>query len=358
MKSFGKLFLRMGLVVTGMLLIANPALAEKKAQMKLVSVKADSAITLDAMAETAWDKATALEVKLDQMPYEPSNGYDGIRETTAKIKSLHDDKYAYFYIQYADPTQSFARFPWVKQADGTWKQSIKKDSTGHDNTYYEDKVGMYWEINARGFKKKGCAVSCHLTEEGLNNGIKDTSAGRKYTNEPGETIDMWHWKSVRTGPLGMADDQYVDSVADPKLNKNWGRHGDVKTGGGYTNNVNEAKTGPAFMNSPYSEKDKYWVLPKSKAKFVDTFKTGDVVPGIVITPFTGPRGDIKVASNWKDGVWTLEIKRALVTIGEKSEIQDVQFRDLGKVYYFGISVFDNSQINHVYHEGSIGMTFQ
>ncbi|WP_413838496.1 ethylbenzene dehydrogenase-related protein [Desulfobacula sp.] len=360
MKTARKSILVMGLVMTAMLMIANPLLAEdKKAPMKLVSVKADTAITLDAMAEKAWDKATALEVKLDQLPYEPNNGYNGIRETTVKIKSLYDDKYVYFYLQYADPTQSLERFPWIKQADGSWKQSIKKDSTGHDNTYYEDKLGMYWEINkVKGFKKKGCAVSCHLTEEGLNNGIADTSAGRKYTNKPGETIDMWHWKSVRTGPLGMFDDQFVDDNTDPKANKNWGRHGDVKTGGGYKNNFNADKTGPAFMNSPYSEKDKYWVLPELKAKFVDTFKAGDVVPGIVITPFTGHRGDIKVQSAWKDGQWTLEVKRALATTGDKAEIQDVQFSDMAKTYYFGISVFDNSQINHVYHEGSIGMTFK
>jgi ethylbenzene dehydrogenase len=354
MKTVGKLFLGMGLAVTAMLMTANPALA----QMELVSVKADTAITLDAMAEKAWDKATALEVKLDQLPYEPNNGYGGIRETTVKIKSLYDDKNVYFYMQYDDPTESFARFPWIKQADGSWKQSIKKDSTGHDNTFYEDKVGLYWEIKARGFKKKGCAVSCHMTEDGLNNGIADTSAGRKYTNAPGETIDMWHFKSVRTGPLGMFDDQFVNSNVDPKVNKSWGRAGDANTGGGYKNNINADKTGPAYMNSPYSEKDKYWVLPRSKAKFVDTFKTGDVVPGIVLNPYTGPRADIKTKAEWKDGVWTIEIQRALVTTGEKSEIQDVQFADAGKVYYFGISIFDNSQINHVYHEGSIGMTFK
>jgi hypothetical protein len=358
MRTVGKLFLGMSLIVTGLALIANPSLAaEKKAPMKLASVKVDTAITLDAVAEKAWDKATALEIKLDQLPYEPSNGYDGIRETTVKIKSLYDDKYVYFYMQYADPTQSFARFPWVKQADGSWKQSMKKDSTGHDNSFYEDKVGMYWEIKARGFKKKGCAVSCHLTEEGKNNGIEDHSAGRKYTNKPGETIDMWHWKSVRTGPLGMFDDQFVDDTADPKANKNWGRKGDTKLGGGYKNNFNADKTGPAFMNAPYSEQDKYWVLPNTKSEFVDTFKTGDIVPGIVISPFTGSRGDIKAQTSWKDGQWTLEIKRALITTGDKVEIQDVQFSNLGKTYYFGVSVFDNSQINHVYHEGSIGMSF-
>jgi hypothetical protein len=127
MKTLGKLFLGMSLVVAAMLMIANPSLAqEKKPKMKLVSVKADTAITLDAVAEKAWDKATALEVKLDQLPYEPSNGYDGIRETTVKIKSLYDDKNIYFYLQYEDPTQSLARFPWIKQADGSWKQSKKQ----------------------------------------------------------------------------------------------------------------------------------------------------------------------------------------------------------------------------------------
>jgi len=358
MKTLGKLFLGMSMVVAVMLMIASPSLAqENMPQRKLVSVKADTAITLDAMAEKAWDKAAALEVKLDQLPYEPSNGYPGTRETTVKIKSLYDDKNIYFYIQYADPTQSFARFPWVKQTDGSWKQLQNKDSTGHDNTYYEDKMAMYWDINTRGFKKKGCAISCHLTENGKNNGFDDTSAGRKYTNNPGETIDMWHWKSVRTGPLGMFDDQFVDSTADPKLNGEYGRKGDEKTGGGYKNNVNEAKTGPAFMNSPYSEEDKYWVLPRTKAEFVDTFKTGDIVPGIVLSPFTGSRADIKVASVWKDGMWTLEVERALVTTGDKVEIQDVQFSDLNKPYYFGISVFDNSQIDHLYHEGSIEMSF-
>ncbi len=359
MKTLGKLFLGISLVAAAMLMIFNPSLAqEKKPKMKLVSVKTDTAITLDAMAEKAWDKATALEVKLDQLPYEPNNGYDGIRETTAKIKSLYDDKNIYFYLQYEDPTQSLARFPWIKQADGSWKQSKKKDSTGHDNTYYEDQVGIYWEIKARGFKKKGCAVSCHLTENGKNNGIDDTCAGRKYTNKSGESIDMWHWKSVRTGALGMADDQFVDDTKDPKQNKNWGRKGDTKLGGGYKNNVNESKNGPAFMNSPYSEKDKYWVLPRTKTKFVDTFKTGDVAPGIMISPFTGSRGDISVQSDWKDGMWTLEIKRALVTTGDKVEIQDVHFSDLNKPYYFGFSVFDNSQINHIYHEGSIEMSFK
>ena len=357
MKSKVKLAIMMVLVILGVLAIVNPALTQVE-RMRVVSVKTKTPIVLDAVAEEAWDKAESLTVKLDKLPYEPSNGYEGLKETTVKIKSLYDDENIYFYLQYADPTQSLARFPWEKQVDGSWKQLQNKDSTGHENTYYEDKLGMYWEIKTRGFQKKGCATSCHMTENRINNGFEDSSAGRKYTNKMGESIDMWHWKSVRTGPIGMMDDQFVDHTKDPKQNKYWGRKGDSKLGGGYKNNFNSTKTGPAYMNSPYSEENKYWVLPRTKTKFVDTFKTGDIVPGILISPFTGSRADISVQSVWKNGQWTLVIKRALVTTGEKADVQDVQFRDLGKAYYFGLAVFDNTQINHLYHKGSIELTFQ
>jgi len=112
------------------------------------------------------------------------------------------------------------------------------------------------------------------------------------------------------------------------------------------------------MNPKMTEDNKYWVFDKTKVKFVDTFKAGDIIPGIVISPFTGSRADIKTQTRWKDGQWTLEVKRALVTTGDKADIQDVQFNDMSKSYHFGISVFDNSQINHLYHEGAIEMTFQ
>ena len=57
-------------------------------------------------------------------------------------------------------------------------------------------------------------------------------------------------------------------------------------------------------------------------------------------------------------MWTLEIKRKLVTTGDKAKEQDVQFDDLKKTYYFGVSVFDNTQINHMYHEGVHQLTFK
>jgi hypothetical protein len=52
------------------------------------------------------------------------------------------------------------------------------------------------------------------------------------------------------------------------------------------------------------------------------------------------------------------MKRKLVTSGDKAKEQDVQFSDLKKPYYFGLSVFDNTAINHVYHEGVHRLTFK
>jgi len=321
------------------------------ADKTLISTKTSSPIVLDGMADKAWDAAKKITVTLDELPYEPSNGYTGMTKTDVNIKSLYDDKNVYFLITYKDPTKSLTRFPWVKQDDNSWKKLANKDSTGHDNTYYEDKLAMFWNINTKGFEAEGCAISCHLDEPG------DKSAGRKYTASADETIDMWHAKFVRSLPMGMFDDQYVDNNTDPKKNKGWGRKGDTGKGG-YTNNDSADKSTPAFMNLNPTEDEKYYIIPSKKVPFVDNFKKGDVVGGIDIAPMMGGRADILARNNYENGMWTLEVMRSLKTEGENADTQDVQFIDLTKGFPFGISVFDNSQINHLFHEDTLEMKFK
>jgi hypothetical protein len=349
---------RFGIVLFAIFLVTLPAQAINLKQQNLISTMTADKITLDGTEDKAWKNADSINVIVDNLPYKPNNGYEGIKKTTVNIKSLYDEENIYFFVKYKDPTKSLERFPWVKQKDGKWKQLKNKDSTGHENTYYEDKFAMYWEIKSRGFKKKGCDIACHMSNDGKVNNIKDSSAGRKYTRKSSESIDMWHWKSVRTNPLGQIDDQFVDSTKDPKLNKNWGRKGDDKTGGGYENNVAKDGKLPMFDNSKRSSKNKYWVMQNLKTKFKDNFTPGDVVPGVVISTFDGHRGDIKVFGHWVNGEWVLEISRKLVTKGSNTKIQDVQFNDLSNPYFFGVAVFDNTQINHVYHKGSIALTFK
>lgn len=323
----------------------------------LVSVKVAAPVQLDGVVEAAWEQAPAMKLVLDKTPYKPED-YKGMTSTEIVLKSAYDAENVYFLLQYKDPTRSVARAPWVKQADGTWKQLKQVDATGHDNTHYEDKLSILWDINARGFAKLGCAVVCHATVNGKLNGIDEKSPGRKYTNKPGETVDMWHWKGVRTGAVGQVDDQFINDN-DPKGDaKDWGRQPDTKTGGGNSDNMNAEKTGPAFMNPDPKDENRYWIHDDKKVPFVDTFKAGDVVAGMIVKPFEGSRGDIACASKWADGMWTIEVKRKLVTTGEKAAEQDVQFSDLTKAYTFGVAIFDNSQINHLYHGGAPKLTFK
>ncbi len=338
------------LAMAGVVALGTSAYAADKT---LISSKAGEPIVLDGKADKAWDTAAPLAITLDQLPYEPSNGYPGMKSTTVTIKSLYDDKNVYFLITYKDPTKSLARAPWVKQADGSWKRSEEKDSAGQDNTYYEDKLAMFWNISAKGFEADGCMIACHLDEPG------DKSPGRKYTASADETIDMWHAKFVRTMPMGMFDDQYVDNNTDPKVNEGWGRRNDTAPkGGGYKDNFNADKTGPAFMNKNPDADDMYYVVPSKKTAFVDTFKPGDIIPGIEISPLVGGRADILASNHYENGMWTLEVMRSLKTEGADVDKQDVQFTDKGKSYPFGISVFDNSQINHLYHENAFELKFK
>lgn len=323
----------------------------------LVAHKLSALIQVDGAMDAVWSKAKPIEIKLDELPYKPNNGYTGIKSTTSTLRAMHDGESLYLLVQWDDPTESLERFPWQKQADGSWKQLMNKDSTGHDNTYYEDKFAFFWDINARGFKKKGCDIACHMPDDdGLIEGVKDTSAGRHFTKRDNETIDMWHWKSARSNPVDQMDDQFVNS--DRQQSKSWGRHPDDKTAGSYSKNKNEAGTAPAWMNSIAANGPRYWVLDDQKQAFEDTFKAGDVIGGVVAKAAEGSRGDLTAKGVWKEGRWTLEIKRKLVTEHPNSQIQDVQFSDLSKAYPFGVTAFDNAQINHLYHTKSYQLVFE
>jgi hypothetical protein len=252
-------------------------------------------------------------------------------------------------MQYKDPTQSLQRGPWVKQADGSWKQLKDPDDKGGDNNkYYEDKMAIIWNVNSPAFEARGCMAACH-TGEGK-------PYGNKYLPNPGEKADIWHWKSVRTGSVGQIDDQYLDTTRyDKDKAPEAGRKSDPKTGGGYVDNVNDTKNGPRFALKNNKPAPPYWIVDAEKEPFDDSkYKAGDEVPGIIVAPLTGDRGDISVKSVWKDGVWTLVFARKL---GTGSDF-DVQFNDLKKSYAFGVAVFDNAQVRHAYSPGVLKLVFE
>jgi len=292
--------------------------------------------------DDVWATAQPLTIKV-------SGGANNF-STDFVVKALYDDKNIYFLAQWKDSTQSLRRVPYQKQADGTWKKlSDPNDKGGDNNLYYEDKFSFIWNINnsIKGFNEAGCFVACHPGE--------GKPYGNMYTANPGEIGDIWHWKSVRTGPVGQIDDQYLDDTRyDKEKAPEAGRKSDPKTAGGYTDNPLDEKKFPKFALKDNKPAPPYWILDVEKVAFDDTkYKVNDEVPSIVIAPMSGDRGDISAAQSWKEGVWTVEWTRKLDT-GSKF---DVQFTDLSKGYFFAVAVFDNAQVRHAFQTGASELRF-
>lgn len=309
----------------------------------VLSIKASSTPTLDGQAESLWDSARSITV--------PVAGGANSGSTEVTLKSVYTEDSVYFLAQWADPTESNQRMPWQRQADGSWKK-LTTSTTHQENTYYEDKFAMIWNINdsIAGFNQQGCAVTCHAGEQPANSGF-----GSKYTANAGEVGDIWHWKGVRTNPVNQVDDQYVDSMRyDKEKAPEAGRHADPKTGGGYINNQTEDGKLPAFGLKDNKPAPPYWILDNEKVTFADAaYKAGDEAPGILVKAFTGDRGDISGKGVYQAGKWTLEWGRKLNTGSQ----YDVQYTDLSKSYFFGVATFDNAQVNHAWSNGAYELRF-
>ena len=117
-------------------------------------------------ADPAWSKAKALSVPL----LGGVNFKAGKGATNATLKAVYSGDMLYVLLQYDDPTQSVRRFPYQKQADGSWKKlKDANDKGGDDNVYYEDKFALIWNINnsIKGFSQQGCMTACHAGEPGI-----------------------------------------------------------------------------------------------------------------------------------------------------------------------------------------------
>jgi hypothetical protein len=321
---------------------------EKSAGTTLVAPKvAAGPVLTRGAADPAWAGATPITVRLVG-----GANFGGTGSTTATLRAVYTADTLYMLIQYDDPTDSVRRFPWQKQQDGSWKRLVDPDNKGgDDNVYYEDKWAFLWPINnsVKGFEQTGCAVACHLGE--------GKPFGNKYTAIPGEIMDMWHMKGMRTAPVGLVDDQYCDDTRyDAKKSPNAGRKGDP--GGPEYSDIPAANGRPQFMNRDGRAGNRggtYYVVKGTEVPFDDSkFQPGDEIASHFSHPMKGvDRSDISVANAWVDGKHTSVMSRKLVT-GSKF---DVQFSDLNARYPFGFAAFDNAQVRHAMHFEALFLKF-
>ena len=320
-------------------LLALPGLGAAQ-DNTLAAKKVATGPTLDGKMKPIWQQAAPLSIRLTGGRNLPGGS------TEVTLRALYDNETVYFLAQWNDPTKSERRFPYVKQPDGSWKQlRDPNDKGGDDNLYYEDKLALIWAIKSPAMEQRGCFSGCHLGET--------KPYGNKYL-PAGETGDIWHWKLISTGSVGQIDDQYLDDTKyDKEKAPEAGRKRDKRDGGGYADNklVNGKPQWARKGNAPAPP---YYILDSEKEPFDDSkYKPGDEVPGILVAPFTGDRGEIPAQATWENGVWTLEWSRKLKT----GSPTDVQFDDPGKKYAFGVAVFDNAQVRHAFHAGVRFLTF-
>jgi len=284
----------------------------------------------DQMDRLPWGNAKPLGLKL-------TNGVGFAAGTTqVEMRALHNDEFLYMRIQWDDVTYNRSYRPWVRTEKG-W---MHLNPGGSDEKIYnEDKMAILFPIVENSdFERYGCSVFCH-------NSGKNRYGFHWTPNE--DIVDVWHWKSVRTDPLGHVDDKYWQGKGALTADSD-GRHGDPGESG-YANNLVEDITNPIML--PRGLDSIYMgalVLSRSDIytrESAELTPVGRVVPGAIISETGGDRADIRCHSSFYEGRWTLRIMRKLDT----GSPYDVVFRQGGN-YHFAVAAFDHSSFRHAYNQ--------
>ncbi|MFQ5890305.1 MAG: ethylbenzene dehydrogenase-related protein [Gemmatimonadota bacterium] len=242
----------------------------------------------------------------------PFNGGGGPSKAT--VKAAYDDHNIYFLVKWEDPTgtESIHKKMWSYDAAAdSWSQAQN-----------EDRLYFLWNISAIDFDEGGCSLYCHVGDPDW-----EKAEWNMGTNNPGDRVDVWHWKAARTNPVGHADDKYwVDLTHAEEIIYEGERLLRTRLGdlgsGFYSGNEKEGL--PAFMhaNDPGANVD--FLIGYEAVEFDPEadWKDGDTIPGYVLKAGTGSRADVVSAATYTEGTWVVELKRRLNTYNA----DDVQFK--------------------------------
>ncbi|MBU0673395.1 MAG: hypothetical protein KJ950_01975 [Proteobacteria bacterium] len=212
------------------------------------------------------------------------------------VKGGVSGKEVFFLFQWDDTTEDLQHKPFI------WNEAAQKYDAGPQQ---EDRFAINF------------AMSGDFTTDWIS--------GNSFT------ADMWHWKTARSNPLGLAQDKMTIITTEP--------------------------TKKAYETKAKNGQKIYIIRPSDEgSELYSTIryatKEKDMMPKyIMIENPTGSVADVKAKGVWKDGRWTLEVKRLLNT-GNKD---DAVF-ELGKAIQGGIAVFDRSGDEH--HNISSTLIFQ
>jgi len=329
------------LTATVIALVPGVATAE---DIVLTVGRTKASFTVDGKAdEAAWAAAAPTIV-------ETKKGEDVLN---VEVKALYDDTYIYFLTKWSDPSYSVRPNQW-SFSGGEWQAYLNK----------EDRLSMLWDSgNIAGFanQRQGCAaLECH--------------DGAFQTKAAGQWGDVWQWLAGRTNPSTRADNMgWMDDLSvgvdgivpdDFTGSKVWAPNSHYANDDCSTNEQFASGDYPAYKAQdnnppPNPDPDHDFLFEGYIMSIVkpDEFTDGTTLPGWVLSRPTGDRADIdaKGVYDTVEKIWTLEIKRKLVT----GHTDDVQFSDLTKNYTMGLSVFDNREggIDTHYNSALVTVSF-
>lgn len=309
--------------------------------------------------DPVWAKATPLEIHTVRGANLPGG------EATVRVRALHDGERAYMLFEWPDPTRSQKHLPLVKTALG-WQVAERKYGIQDEDDYYEDKFGVMLSRSPQ----IAAGGATHMGPKPLADRPGSPSGRGLHFTAEGEVVDVWHWKSVRNGPLGQIDDNYfgppMAAPDKPGARYTGGYTQDPKTGGGFEQNWKKiegskrvepkrlpkdhaalaARMGQIDLDPTKGDAGEWWMAMADTVPYspdADNLPVGTVIPSVLIEkPFEGDRGDISARGTWRDGWWRLEVSRKLDT-GSKFDLP------LGNDTYLWVSVFDHTQTRHSRH---------
>ena len=275
-----------------------------------------------------WEEAREYSV-------ETNDGKDGFTPTI-RLKAVYDSYSIYILARWDDVeasvqdsmwwngntpsgsvTISNGSYPWTQigsHFEGTVVDTSTSDTlrivTISGN---EDKMAIMWNVSSPDFLT--CTNFCH---------------GDRMRTDTDEYVDLWHWKAGRTHPVGYVDDLYLTDVGT----------GEDSGTGCYTQNIRRGNPQYQAPDDPGANVD--FLFESDKINYrTEGWTAGNTIPGWILDTPSGSRADVEAASEFNEGLWTVEMKRTLSATEVDSN--DVLFDPNAQADVdFHLAVWDNA----------------
>ncbi|WP_156826976.1 ethylbenzene dehydrogenase-related protein [Geopsychrobacter electrodiphilus] len=235
------------------------------------------------------------------------------------VRAFYTDTDLYLRLSWADPTRNDNMRGWTYNGT-SWQSSGD----------FEDGLGILWDIE-RKYPDFTCSYACHLDDFGVS-GQSFRGHNRMKLFKQGPQLDLWNWKAGRTGHLSFADDRFIDKD---------GMHGDIPGEIFHPNSLKQAR--PSESGEIFGKGDRPIYDFDGAAVEGQKLTIFSRAPGYLTDHPSGDRADVVAHSVWRDGRWTVVLRRALDT----GSPRDARF-SIGEnaAISFGIALMDNSLYEH------------